>query len=186
MISAPGIAGLSSLGRIMQIAYVPSDIPAAYDFWTRKMGVGPFFRMPNLRFPDLTVRGRASTAEISAAIAYWGDMQIEIIEVHDDQPSVYREWRDAGHEGVHHYCITVPDIEIARTTIVEGGHFIVQEMSLGRGGRVLFVDTGGGPGTMIEVLRMREGSAAMFDRWRDAAASWDGLDPIRAASNRGR
>lgn len=179
------LPGLSELGDVMQIAYVPSNVPAAYDFWTRIMGVGPFFHMPHLRFADLSVRGHPSDAVISAGIAYWGDLQVEIIEVHDDSPSVYREWRDAGHEGIHHLCITVSDLSAARARIVELGHSVVQEMSLGKSGKVLFVDTHGGPGTMLEVLQMPEGTPAMFDRWRAVARNWDGREPIRPASRKG-
>lgn len=179
------LPGLAELGDVMQIAYVPSDVPAAYDFWTRAMGVGPFFHMPKLRFADMRVHGQPSGAVISAGIAYWGHLQVEIIEVHDDAPSVYREWRDAGHEGIHHLCITVPDLSAARARIVELGHIVVQEMSLGRGGKVLFADTNGGPGTMIEVLQMPEGTPAMFERWRAAAHDWDGREPVRPASRKG-
>ena len=178
--SSPG--KLSALGQVIQVSYVPSDVAGAYDFWTRVMGVGPFFHMPDLHFPDLTVRGRPSAARISAGIAYWGDLQVEIIEVHDSLPSVYREWRDDGHEGVHHLCVAVSDIVAAREIVAAQGLEIVQEMSLGRGGKVCFVDTGGGPGTMIELLQMREGSAEMFDRWRLIAQDWAGDAPIRPAA----
>jgi len=36
-------ASLAKLGTIMQISYVPEDYDAALDYWTQKMGAGPFF-----------------------------------------------------------------------------------------------------------------------------------------------
>lgn len=186
MIASPSLDGqrraASTFGEVMQLSYVPADPPGAIRFWTRTMGVGPFFHMPDLRFPDLTYRGRPSDAIFSASIAYWGDLQIEVIEQHNDGPSVYRDWRKAGHAGVQHICVRVPDLDAALTTAVAIGMDPVQRMSLGAGGRVAFVDTGGGPGTMIELLQPRAGSDQMFENWKAAARDWDGRDPVRPAA----
>jgi methylmalonyl-CoA/ethylmalonyl-CoA epimerase len=36
---------IGSLGEVMQLAFVPSDLDAALNHWLNRMGVGPFFRL---------------------------------------------------------------------------------------------------------------------------------------------
>ena len=47
------------------------------------------------------------------------------------------------------------------------------------GGSILYADTGGGPGSIYEVLEAEPPIYAMFDRVRQASIGWDGSDPIR-------
>jgi len=171
----PTIAGL---GPIMQLAYVPRDLDAAIAFWTRTMGAGPFFRLAHIAYKAATYRGQPSDVDFSVLIGYWGDMQIELIEQHNDAPSIYSAWTDAGQEGLHHVCLVVDDIANARVVCATAGATVAQEIFLD-GYEAFYVDTGGGPGTMVEVLERSEGFAAVCAMMRDAARDWDGKDPVR-------
>ena len=169
---------LAKLGEVMQIAFVPEDFEGAMRFWTQVMGVGPFYVQPRLAIPTLRYKGEPTDAVFTVAIAYWGDIQIELIEQHNDAPSLYKEWRDAGREGVNHSCIVVADIAEARRVAEEAGMTVVQEIP-GDGWGVLYVDTGGGPGTLLEIIQPNEGMLGRFARIKAAAQDWDGSDPIR-------
>ncbi|HKY82397.1 MAG TPA: VOC family protein [Sphingobium sp.] len=169
---------LAKLGEVMQIAFVPEDFEGMLRYWTQMMGVGPFYVQPRLSIPTLRYRGEPTDAIFTVAIAYWGDIQIELIEQHNDAPSIYKQWRDGGHEGVNHSCIVVEDIEEARRTAVEAGMAIAQEIP-GDGWGVLYVDTGGGPGTMLEIIQPNEGMLGRFARIKADSLDWDGSDPVR-------
>ncbi|NWK99142.1 hypothetical protein DM806_26485 [Sphingobium lactosutens] len=169
---------LTKLGQVMQIAFVPEDFERALRYWTQVMGVGPFYLQPRLSVPTMRYRGEPTTAVFTVAIAYWGDIQIELIEQHNDAPSVYKEWRDAGREGVNHSCILVEDIQEARRISEEAGMTIVQEIP-GEGWGVLYVDTGGGPGTLLEIIQPNEGMLSRFARIKAESVGWDGSDPVR-------
>lgn len=175
MMNKGAIAGL---GTIFQLAYVPKDFDAALRYWTEAMGVGPFFRRSRLRFPGTLYRGQPTDPEFSVVIGYWGDTQIELIEQHDDAPSIYSAWRKAGHEGLHHVCIAVDDLAAARADCVARGMAVEQEIFWPNGGAI-YVDTGGGPGTMVEMVQMNDEMRARFGRMREAARNWDGRDPLR-------
>ena len=41
---------------------------------------------------------------------------------------------------------------------------------------MIYVDTGGGPGTMVEILKPGPGGREFFAHMK-AAANWDGSDP---------
>jgi catechol 2,3-dioxygenase-like lactoylglutathione lyase family enzyme len=169
---------IAALGPVMQLAFVPEDFDATLNFWVEKMGAGPFFILTG-QLPDWqTHRGQPTCPDLTIALGHWGDMQIEIIAQHNDAPSTYKEWRDAGHEGLHHSCIVVDDIDHARRVCTRNGGQLLIEGG-GAGAEWFYVDNGGGPGTILEVIRHSEQSGALMAMIRDAALDWDGADPIR-------
>lgn len=174
--AARAIAGL---GQIMQMAYVPADFDAALDHWTRVVGAGPFFALEHVRLEDVRYRGAPSDPDFSMALGYWGDMQIELIRQHNDAPSIYKSWRDQGLEGLHHVCMLVDDVAAARAVCEGVGAVVAQEGRVAGGGGVIYVDTGGGPGTMVEILQPGPGTRELFAMMREAARGWDGSQPLR-------
>jgi catechol 2,3-dioxygenase-like lactoylglutathione lyase family enzyme len=172
------IGSIASLGPIMQLAYVPRDPKAALEFWTKTMGVGPFFSLPHIAYKSARYRGEPSGVDFSVLIGYWGDVQIELIEQHNGVPSIYRSWLDEGREGVHHVCLLVDSISHAREVCADAGARIEQEIFL-EGAEAIYVDTGGGPGSMVEILEPSPEFERLFAMMRDAARDWDGRDPVR-------
>ena len=170
---------ISRLGTIMQMAYVPADIDAALRYWTETMGVGPFFKLPHIQVESAKYRGEPADIDFTVYIAYWGDMQVELIEQHNDAPSIYRSWRVEGREGLHHVCIVVRDMAEARAICATAGAKVMQEIALPGGGEAIYVDAGGGPGSLIEMICFPAESYAFFDMMHEAARSWDGSDPVR-------
>lgn len=170
---------IAGLGEIMQLAYVPADFDGALKFWIETMGAGPFFALDHVQLEDLKYRGAAAGIDFSMVIGHWGDLQIELIRQHNDAPSIYKSWRDEGREGLHHVCILVDDMDHARKVCASVGAKVAQEGKLAGGGEVIYVDTGAGPGTMVEILKAGPGGREFFAMMRDAARDWDGSDPVR-------
>lgn len=173
---APG--PLRALGEIVQIAYLPEDFDAALKYWTETVGVGPFFLLENVRLGEMKYRGTPSDAVFSIAIGYWGDIQIELIRAENDAPSIY-SGEYAVKDRVHHVCIFVESIEQARRACAEVGAEILVEGKVGDTGEVIYVDAGGGPGHVIELLQPMAGSEGLFAMMKDAARDWDGSDSLR-------
>ena len=170
---------IADLGPIMQLAYVPADIGAALDFWIGTMGAGPFYRLEHIAANRVLYRGAPATIDFSVLIGYWGDLQIELIEQHDETPSIYTAWCAAGLEGLHHVCVAVDDIAEARRLCTALGARFEQEVFLPGGVEAFYVDTGGGPGTMVEVIAPSPAMRDLFAMMREAARGWDGGDPVR-------
>jgi methylmalonyl-CoA/ethylmalonyl-CoA epimerase len=168
--------GMSAIGPVMQIAFVPVDFDAAIQYWTQTMGVGPFFLMENIALEDLRYRGQPSDCVFTLALAYWGDMQIELIRQENDAPSIYK-----GAEGgaLHHTCVLTDDIAKARATALAAGAEILVEAKVGADGAVLYVDTGNGPGSIVEILQSASGGAGLFAMIKAASVGWDGSEPVR-------
>ncbi|MFM6830151.1 MAG: VOC family protein [Novosphingobium sp.] len=169
---------ISSLGPVGQLAYLPSDFDAAVKYWTETMGVGPFYLMENVALGEAKYKGVPTGAVFSIAIAYWGDVQIELIRPENREPSIYcGEY--AVTDQLHHICIFVDSIEEARAACAEAGAEILVEGTVGEDGAVIYVDAGQGPGGVIELLQNMTGADAIFQSIKDASVDWDGSEPLR-------
>ena len=171
--------GLRDIGPVMQIAFVPKDFDAALRHWTVTMGVGPFFLIENIALENLRYRGAPSDAVFSLALAYWGDLQIELIRPENDAPSLYRGRDAEGGDTLHHVCLLTADMAAARRIAAEAGAEVIVEARVGDDGAVIYVDTGGGPGSIVEVLQPATGTLAVFAMIKAAGVGWDGSEPLR-------
>lgn len=168
--------GISAIGPVMQFAFVPKDFDAAVRHWTETMGVGPFYLIENNFLEDGKYLSDPYHCVFSIAIAYWGDMQIELVRQENDAPSIYR---GAEGEALHHTCILTDDIVEARRIAEEAGAKVLVEGKVGADGHVLYVDTGGGPGTIVEILQSATGTDGLFAMIKAASVGWDGSAPLR-------
>lgn len=169
-----------TFGVIRQNGYVVRDIQGAMRHWTRVLGVGPFFHMPHVAVTSFEHRGVARTPDISIALANSGDLQIELIEQHDDTPTMYREFLAAGREGLQHVSSWVAEFHPTVEALVAAGHRVVQRGSMQNGMiHFAYFDTELHPGTVFEVSNLAGELAWIPEMVAQAAREWDGSDPIR-------
>jgi hypothetical protein len=173
--SKPGT--IAGLGRIEQLAFVPSDFDAAIEHWTQTMGVGPFFLIENIHLDDMQYRGEPTDARFSVAIAYWGDVQIELVRAENDAPAHYNG-EYAVPDRLNHVLQIVDDWDVAVRAVEKAGAEVIVSGGV-NGGKVMYVDPGYGPGGLVEILCPVQGGAGLFDMIKAAAANWDGSDPVR-------
>ena len=164
-------------GVVRQNGYIVRDLDHAMEQWIAA-GVGPWFTLRNTELVGTYFRGERSDPELSIAWSNSGDLQIELIQPHGDR-RVYREFLDAGHEGIHHVAFWASDYDGVMTRAAEAGWTVVQSGDSGGATRFAYLDTGVG-GTIVEITEQSEGGSGMNDRIREAAAEWDGADPVRA------
>ena len=169
---------ITALGPVGQLAYLPGDFDAAVRYWTETMGVGPFYVRENVALGDCKYKGKPTGAVFSIAIAYWGDVQIELIRPENKEPGIYTG-EYAVTDTLHHVCIFVDSIVEARKAVAAAGAEILVEGTVGEDGAVIYVDAGGGPGHVIELLQNMTGADAIFQMIKDAGKDWDGSDPLR-------
>jgi hypothetical protein len=171
---------MSLFGPIRQNGYVVRDIRAAMDHWARVHGVGPWFYIDRVKTDWFRYRGADSAVEMSIALANSGDLQLELIQQHNDAPSLYRDFLDAGHEGLQHVAYWSTDYQALLDAALAAGHRIGHEGQIGGPqGRFCYFESGGHPGTVIEISDISGGKGRFFERIRQAAAGWDGTDPVR-------
>jgi hypothetical protein len=172
-------------GPIRQLGYVVRDLDQALRYWTGTLGIGPFFVQRQVTFEEYRYRGQVSAPPVlSLAIANSGDLQIELIAQHDDRPSPYQEFLDAGREGVQHVSswLTREEYDAVRQTLQASGMAIAHEGTVPMVGlRFAYcaTDTVSG-GLMYEIADVQQPHIyPAMEMVAQAAREWDGSDPIR-------
>jgi hypothetical protein len=165
-------------GSVRQNGYVVRDIRAALAHWTERLGVGPFYYIKQAPIEDFRYRGEPSDCKCAIALANSGDLQIELIEQLNDEPSMYRDFLAAGHEGLQHvaYWTETMDEDLARAESL--GYRIGQSGTVGANGRFVYYETEAHPGTVVELSDISGQKGELFRHIREAAANWDGTNPI--------
>ncbi len=164
-------------GPFIQQGWVVPDLDAALERWVA-LGVGPFFVEAHIRPPG-ELDGRPIQADLSAAFAYSGDQQIELIEQHDETPTIYREYLETHPDGgLQHVAAWVDDIPAKLEEIAETApDFAVRQRY---GDAHVYLQRGDGAGPMVQLMARIPLMTSLFDDIARAAAAWDGrTDPIR-------
>jgi hypothetical protein len=166
-------------GEIRQNGYVVRDIESAMAHWLEVLGIGPFFYFSHVEAEEFFYKDEPCRPDLSIALANSGDMQIELIEQHDDTPTMYKAFLDAGHEGLQHVSSWVEDFDGTVERLLSAGHTIGQRGALPGGIKFAYFETELHPGSVFEVSNLAGPLAYIPQAVADAARDWDGSEPIR-------
>jgi len=170
----------SGFGRIVQVAYLVDDIEAAMAHWLAQAGLGPWTWFRNIEL-DTTFDGRDFTLHIHEALAYMGDLQIQLVQSLDPVETVtpYQEAIRAGRFGVHHTAFFADDFDATLARAQAQGFERTCRMTDKAGFRYAYCQSSTMPDVWIEFLESYPALHTIFEEGIAAAASWDGADPIR-------
>jgi hypothetical protein len=143
------------------------------------MDVGPFFLFEHIPFDRTWYRDNPTSIDLTVAIAYWGEMQIELIWQHDDAPSIYTDFRARGLTGLQHMGVLTRSVDADLGKLREQGVHPVQHGSTKTGMRFAYVSTDHHPGGMVELIETSPMVENFFGMMREAARTWDGSQPVR-------
>ena len=164
-------------GPCIQQGYVVPDIYAAMQHWLAR-GVGPFYIEEHIS-PQASFDGKPFTPDISAAFAYCGDQQIELIQQHDEQETIYLEFlRQQPEGGLQHLAFWCDDVASAIEVHCQSdGAYRVRQRY---GDMHAYLDSVHQPGVMIQLMDSGPMMTQLFSIIRHGAQDWDGTSsPIR-------
>jgi catechol 2,3-dioxygenase-like lactoylglutathione lyase family enzyme len=164
-------------GPIRQIGYVVTDLDAALASWV-ELGVGPWLVIRGLPMQAL-YRGEPCQTMLSLALSNSGEMQVELIYQHDDTPSIFTEFLAARGPGYHQLAYWAEDFDATMTAVADAGWPVVWSGGEGLGVRFAYVEPPNSPAAIIEISELTDAQVAAATFIRDAAANWDGGNPIR-------
>jgi hypothetical protein len=171
-----------ALGLPMQLGFVVPDLDAAIRHWV-SLGVGPFFLLEHIAFAECSYRGKPARFDLSVAIGQWGPVQVELIRQHDDVPSIYTRFDGSRAGGLQHVGVMTDSVAADLERLAPLGIEPVQHGSTANGIRFAYVNTdalpGAHPGGMVELIERGPAIDGFFRLVREAAAGWDGRDPLR-------
>jgi hypothetical protein len=168
------------LGPIRQIGYVVTDLDLALASWI-ELGVGPWLVIRRLPMRAL-YRGEPSETTLSLALSNSGELQVELIQQHDDTPSIFTEFLASNGPGYHQLAYWAEDFDATMKAVEDAGWPVVWSGGEGLGVRFAYVEPPNSPphiSQIVEIAELTDAQAASATFIRDAAANWDGSDPIR-------
>lgn len=163
---------------LFQSAYFVDSLDAAIPRWATTLDAGPFFVTSHHRADWFRYKGEPVEADVSYAFGYAGDVQIQLIEQHDDTPSIYRDMFGPGEYGHHHVAMLVHDYEAERDRLVAQGHELACELRA-NDVQACYFDTRPTIGTYTELHTDPDRIITTFARWKQAHLEWDRVDPFR-------
>jgi hypothetical protein len=167
-------------GPIRQIGYVVTDLDDALASWI-ELGVGPWLVMRGLPM-QARYRGQPCETTISLALSNSGELQVELVKQEDETPSIFTEFLAANGTGFHQLAYWAEDFDATMKAVADAGWPVVWSGGEGLGVRFAYVETPNSPtlpATIVEISELTEAQAGAAKFIRDAAANWDGRDPIR-------
>ncbi|HZX82407.1 MAG TPA: VOC family protein [Reyranella sp.] len=167
-------------GEIRQLGYVVHDIEAAMDYWSKTLGVGPWYYNPKVPIVNYQYDGQSYEPHNSVALANSGFVQVELIQTRNDVPSMYRDFLQAGRTGLQHVAYWTESYDADVERLLEQGFKPKMSGEVGARGRFIYFDTEYHPGTVIELSEVAGPKGKMFDLIRETSKTWDGsTDPVR-------
>jgi len=163
-------------GPIRQIGYVVTDLDRTLASWV-ELGVGPWLVIRGLPM-SVRYRGEPCETTISLALSNSGEMQIELIYQHDDTPSIFTEFLAAHGPGYHQLAYWAEDFDATMKAVAEAGWPVVWSGGENFGVRFAYVEPPNSPAPVVEISELTETTRASAEFIRDAAANWDGTNPI--------
>ena len=161
-----------------QLGCVVPDLQVAISEWASK-GVGPFLTMRKVTLGGYRYEGRSSKPKLDVAFSQQGDLQIELIQPVNDEPSAYRDFLAAGGNGAHHHGWFCNDYSAEIDAAERAGRAELQRGNWGAAHFIYYHPLG--HDEMIgELIEMSDLSRSLFALIRREAEQWDGRRPSRS------
>jgi len=162
-------------GGVRQFGFFVADLDAAIARWA-DLGVAPWFVMREVAMTGCHYRGQLSEPVISIALANNGDMQVELVQQHDDTPSIYKEFMDATGGGFNQVAYWVKDIDTVLGAALAAGW---TEVWCGAAGaRFSYLEHPDSPVPIVELVEDNDISRPMNAAVRAAADAWRPGEPV--------
>ena len=146
------------LGRpVRQIALVVADAAAQAQAWWEHLGIGPW-NLYTIGAPDLTdmtYRGQPADFRIRHALAFSGDVMVELVEPIAG-PSIWQEYLDTRGATLQHIAVYSGDLPTSAAAMEAEGWVAVQTGSgfgRSRDGRFAYFEHPGVEGIIVEVVQ---------------------------------
>jgi hypothetical protein len=161
---------------IRQVGYVVKDIEAAMNYWVKAVGVGPWFYRKVVDTTEFNYYGKPSKfQELSIAVANSGDLQIELIQQHNDAPSLYLDTLAKNGEVAQHIAYwTLDEFDAYCAQLKATGHIEGHSGRMGQRGRFAYFVHPDCPSALVEVSELQGGKAEHFEKVKKAALQFNG------------
>jgi hypothetical protein len=170
---------MKDFGPVMQHGYIVGDVEKTALEWAERVGVGPFYILERNVMEDYYYRGQRMTIELKLGFAYWGSVQVELIQQINDAPSFYRDAARTGLDGINHLACIVSGVD----SILERRRLkdrVVQSGRMNTGVSFVYLETYAPGGLHLELIDAPAETLMAFAGMEAVSRSWDGSRPLRS------
>lgn len=170
------------LGPVHHRAYLVESIEDTVARLVEQFGAGPFFVLEDVTFENVTSRGEVAEFSHNSAFGHLGGDPIELMEIKQLSPARVAERFSGPRPRLHHIAWAVPpsSVEQVRESLETHGAPAYLQANLDDIDSS-FHDSSASLGHDVEIHADVGSLQGFFTEFREAAANWDGSDPIRPA-----
>lgn len=168
-----------ALGDVRQVSFTSRDIDHSMRYFIEVWGIGPWYVTRNIK-SKREFKGVLHEMTMSVALSSSGDLQFEIVQQHDDTPSIFQEFLRQVPDGLHvqHMAVWAEDFAQSRAAALAKG-WVIMEEGVPAIGPYAYLSHPRNPHLYLEVSDRSPAKEHFRSAIRDIAATWDGKDPIR-------
>jgi hypothetical protein len=155
---------MSSTSGIAQIAYGVTDPARVAGGWAARLDAGPFVVNPHIALIDVVHRGAEGTLDHSSAYGRWGNVMVELIEVHGAEPAGLLDLVRTDRGGLHHAAVFADDLDEAAAARERLGHPEVVRAATSHGVRFAWFDARSELGHLVEVYERHPLLTGFYER----------------------
>jgi hypothetical protein len=166
---------------VRQVAYFVPDVLRAAREHSALFGSGPYFVAEHIPLRKVLHRGREAALDHTSAYGQWGEVMIEFVQQNNPGPSAFHDLypEGSGRSGFHHVALIVDDLARARREFSGAGLSEALYAEMNDGFAFVMIDDVARRGHMIELYEGVTTLTGFYAMVKEAAQSFDGLDPIR-------
>ncbi len=144
--------------KIKQVGIVVKDIPEAAAYYSKLLGIGPWFRS-NTAKHEIIFRGKPISTDVDIVLAFQGGMEYELIQIMGGDECVYSEILRKSGGGIHHLGTMVTGFDKKLAAVKNAGIDVLQSgVITTKGGavtRYAYLDTTKEIGTITELIESK-------------------------------
>ena len=140
--------------KINQLGYIYKDIRKQAKILEENLGLPKFAFLEN-KPAKYNYRGKATVVQTTIGLSRSLNVQVELIQLISGN-CIFKEFIDAGKEGLHHFGIFVDDVDAIVKEYVKRGYSIVHEGITAGVQKVAYIDTYNDFGVYIEFQQTKK------------------------------
>lgn len=140
--------------KINQLGYIYKDIRKQAKILEENLGLSKFAFLEN-KPTKYSYRGKETVVQTTIGFSRSLNVQVELIQLISGN-CIFKEFIDAGKEGLHHFGIFVDDVDAIVKEYVKRGYSIVHEGITAGVQKVAYIDTYNDFGVYIEFQQTKK------------------------------
>ncbi|MFX0077536.1 MAG: VOC family protein, partial [Candidatus Hermodarchaeota archaeon] len=142
--------------KINQLGYIYKDIRKQAKILEENLGLPKFAFLEN-KPTKYNYRGKETIIQTTIGFSRFLSVQVELIQLISGD-CIFKEFIDAGKEGLHHFGVFVDDVDAVVKEYLERGYSVVHEGITAGVQKVAYIDTYNDFGVYIEFQQTRKRS----------------------------